>query len=527
MSKKNAAELFGKSARKPGPANVSVNWKLPDQYVGLELEIEVTKTTVWPEHYWPNWTQTRDGSLRNGREYILSMPLKGDALSKAIANLFHGSSWERSTTGSTHIHLDMMEETTTIAVIKVLALLIYSMEAAIFRYLGVGREWCGFTNKLSSAPDSLIAAVLNSTEDDNYRDLYLMCHDNGDVGRYYGMNLMALSKHNTVEFRYFPTAVNQDELIEWVQMVMSFKAAATELGTVEALVSTFSNEDSYYRFISSHFAEWKDKFLTTVPYYRAMSMVKKAMAIAESRRVQDTPYRFVPEAITSNPVFSRFVLHQVAPTPQFNFIYPVYNDPAPLSSSVPVNTVMLYQGDFYIATARSWHTFSDITYDGTDEQRAIMHAALSSTTITRAELMALGYSGTNAGYAITRQGAAVRQLANSLGIDPINNTGTDTRFVAPPAWHPDDEDMEETYDPDDNEDTSWANLVPDAPSLEIRPSGQPIRGARRHINDILSAYNFSMDSTIATMDELQSTVDTLIYRADANNSTTPTEGSEW
>lgn len=356
---KNVASVFGKAVRRTIPYN-KVEWVLPEQLTGLEIELENGSGVIHPTNLMPYWTRVRDGSLRSGYEYVLAGPLKGDTLARAISEIFHGAVMARSTTGSTHIHIDMMEEATTVENVKLLVLLIYMLEPAIFALADPGREWCGYTNKLSTAPDALIGSVLNCREDNNFEDLQLLTSDRFQTGRYYGLNLLALQEHGSIEFRYFPTATSPEELTDWVQLVQSFKKAAVALLSVEELMRVIESDELYESFIRNYFGRWQEIFLNEVPRYVASNALNKALAVAASfhmHRNHPAP-QFNVAAVTDNPLLKRFV-KKVAKSPEAGNNRGVIvlggNDSVPNASTLPTGTFLLMSGgSVYVVRNRAW-----------------------------------------------------------------------------------------------------------------------------------------------------------------------------
>ncbi len=377
---KNAAAIFGRKPRATDKAVfLSVPWKLPDQLIGIEIEAENVPGSMLPDSAFPYWERKRDGSLRNGNEYVLVAPLKGDTLAKAIAELYQDAVFTRTATGSTHIHIDMLEETTTHETIKALVLMIYALEGALFSMVGVGREWCGFTNRLTSAPDEVLGAVLNSSEETEYRELINMCNNAHTIGRYYGLNLQALQKFGSVEFRYFPTATSIAELVDWIQLVLSFKKAAMEVGTSDELVRIFNNEDLYQRFINTHFSEWAEKIFNTVPYFIASALLKKAVAVAEAHRIETgTEWKFHANAIVHNPLFAKFATKKLGDvTPTDILLIGDYAN-APEAREVGDGRVMMYNTRVYISSDGSWHQagFEDASRSSVMKAKASLLAFL-------------------------------------------------------------------------------------------------------------------------------------------------------
>lgn len=353
----NIATLFGKNARN-NTQHPKSNWPLPDCLTGLEIEVETITGVTHPTNYAPYWACVKDGSLRNGKEYVLAMPQKGDPLANAIHTLYASpTKFLRSPTGSTHIHLDMLEEDMTQLKVKILILLMYVFESAIFAIADRGREWCGYTNKLTSAPEVLIAAVLNATEDDGYMEFTQLCLDRYQLGRYYGINVMALAKYGSLEFRYFPTATSAEELIDWVCLVQNFKLAAMEMGSLENLIEMLEDEELYDRFLNKYFAKWKDYFVQEIPQITAMSNVRKALAIASAQAFHRTAPKtpFNDRAVLGNKRLSqKFIKNTAGVT-----VRPVMfsSERAPEPNTVPPGTVMFHRNHLYVSTPNDWMTF--------------------------------------------------------------------------------------------------------------------------------------------------------------------------
>lgn len=276
---KNLAQTWGRSPRhKFAPMDIA--WPLPEQLIGIEIEVESNVCEHVPEANTliPYWTTHRDGSLRRGVEFVLQTPQSGNTLGKAISQFFTTAKLSRAITSSTHIHLDMMEETTSPDHLQTLVLMIYVLEPGIFALADPGREWSGFTNRLSTAPDSTIMSLLHPQLSDGV--LRSVCGDGGR-DRYYGLNVMSLAKYGSLEFRYFPTATSMEELVDWISLVQTFKKVAIDLGSTAAFISLLEDEFKYNAFIEACFGKWSPTILKCVPWSRATRSCKKAMALSQ------------------------------------------------------------------------------------------------------------------------------------------------------------------------------------------------------------------------------------------------------
>lgn len=394
MKKKSVAAIFNKPLRKVRK-EASIAWPLPDQLMGVEVEVEFRDGYRDPENFREYWTNHRDGSLRNGTEFVLASPMKGNMLSEAIAALFDGSKFERSTTGSTHIHVDMTDENSTYEVIQTMTMLVYVLESVFFAAIDSGREWCGYTNRLMSAPESLIGRALNAKSENDYADLVNMCQDSRNIGRYYGCNLQALDKYGSIEFRYFPTATSRQELIEWIKLCMNIKKASVDIGSMEALMEIMESPELYDEFIGTYFKEWKDVFLAHMPQWQASSNFRKGMAASAAWRIanEDTSITdFNPDSILKNKSLLKFVKKNAdwkppvlsivfAPTDRLNSI--------PNTTPLAVGT-LLYHNDMYVLNAdKHWDmattgNFSNMPSRTLRQVRQVIQAALDNNPVRAA-----------------------------------------------------------------------------------------------------------------------------------------------
>lgn len=255
----------------------AVEWPLPDQLVGLEVEAEnVRGIQSWPaeEAFQMYWRRVSDGSLQRGNEYVLSAPLSGNMLGGAIQSFFSTGKLVRDPAGSTHIHLNMMDEDDTVDGLRNLCILMYLFEELLFVVGDPGRAACGYTNRLITAPERFLRTIFSPELDEKPQLLSHVFSSDGS-SRYYGFNMQALGKHGTVEFRYFPTATNAEELTNWVKLLMSFKKAALTLNNVAGIERVLSSENDYLAFVNENFGTWYEQFLATIPY-------------AQARRTMDT-----------------------------------------------------------------------------------------------------------------------------------------------------------------------------------------------------------------------------------------------
>ena len=262
---------------------------MPNTLIGIEVEIDRESgapSTVFPSDYSPEWERKRDGSLHNGYEFVLKAPLKGQQLVDSIYKLYNEpTKANRTYTGSTHIHVDMMDGV-DIDALRTLALMTYALESVLYAAGDMSRQWCGFANRLSSAPSEVVEGIMAIKS-------YTSFINATSVSRYYGLNLQALTKYGSVEFRYFPTAESADELVRWVKLVQIFKKAALEIGTTDKLIALLTTEEGYNSFLATYFSEYSAEVEASGGYEKVRALMQKALIISktEGRKHKNRQYK--------------------------------------------------------------------------------------------------------------------------------------------------------------------------------------------------------------------------------------------
>lgn len=208
-------------------------WPIPDQYIGIEIEMEEYSAAQVRTHRnagSPFWTEHEDGSLRNGTEMVLSQAMMGTSLREAISYFFATfTTYVATPRTSIHVHVNMRQDEETVEGVRNMIALYYMYEDAFFTLADDNRKWCSYCNAFEDTPPAILEAFMNpkaSTE-----GLTMSLHASAVVNqnRYYGLNLNALSKFGTIEFRHFPLVHEEGRLIDWIKLIMELKAAANRM----------------------------------------------------------------------------------------------------------------------------------------------------------------------------------------------------------------------------------------------------------------------------------------------------------
>lgn len=221
-------EMFGQKV--PVIPKPSAEWPIPDCRVGLEFEFEDPHGSLWAvwfdraglDKY---WRTVGDGSLRdNGVEIILREPLMGEQLSEAIRQMTTTNCpLVQTYRTSIHVHIDARDM--DVEQLKTAALLYAMVEAGMFAYVGQNRDssnysvpWYASTRYLRTVADALFANRANSAIRDRI----------SGTQRYSALNIQALRKYGSLEFRHMGQTMDHDKITKWVKGCMSIKSAAME-----------------------------------------------------------------------------------------------------------------------------------------------------------------------------------------------------------------------------------------------------------------------------------------------------------
>ncbi len=206
---------------------------------GLEIECENVRVESLPSEEWAaDWKQDKDNSLRGySMEYILKEPLFGDDLIQAIVKFCtwaREKKFEANYRTGIHIHIDVrnLEVDQLISMVVFYAL----FEKVIFKFIGNAREGSIFCMPFYKAEGCvpLIASAFKAKDKD-------MKYLASKIDRYGALNLNALAKYGSVEWRHFQTTFDSDTILSWVNLAQSFKKfAKTNPGTPNEVVAELS-----------------------------------------------------------------------------------------------------------------------------------------------------------------------------------------------------------------------------------------------------------------------------------------------
>lgn len=213
-------------------------------YFGVELELEGPRSYL-PDLALRNWHPHRDGSLRNGMEYVLATPRGQNKLALSLEEFYaSGITGNDSLRASTHIHINGKDM--TVGQLRSLIALVYSIEPALFMWVDESRKWSGYCMGLDTMSPKRMRTLMSPDTTD--RDFVVSLAPNG-AERYYGLNIGSLRRHGSVEFRYFPGAPTREQLETWLDLVEAIKLAAMAT-PIDELVTRITSQEALMRYLA-------------------------------------------------------------------------------------------------------------------------------------------------------------------------------------------------------------------------------------------------------------------------------------
>lgn len=228
-------------------------------YIGVEVELEgilVSDIT----NKCPLLNDVHDYSLRgaDSREILFAFPLKGSDVEEAVLAI---ESYVTkldvrpiiSNRTSTHVHIDV-RDMSILQLRKFLAVYV-SVERMLFHYCGREREENIFCVPLYKAATTLenISELLQAKDSRAFG--HILNDKFGEHKRYGAVNLNAINKHGTLEFRMLRGEWRYKPIMEWINIILSIKKYALTAKTKEILVPSHVYENNCNRYVDKVFGK--------------------------------------------------------------------------------------------------------------------------------------------------------------------------------------------------------------------------------------------------------------------------------
>lgn len=214
---------------------------------GVELELEGRNFADPPK----TWVVHQDGSLRNGIEYVLALPLDRPDLETALEHLLlacfkrAGTECVHSYRASTHIHRNVRKETWEDVLGTVITYTV--IEPLMLKLCGSDRDgnlFCLPSYDTGDMPNFFHGLLENLGMPREYAHT-------PQRGKYASLNLNPISRQGSIEFRIFPATWRPKHVLRWADWVDNcFSVAKSQRKdkTFMSLVKEISENEEDFAF---------------------------------------------------------------------------------------------------------------------------------------------------------------------------------------------------------------------------------------------------------------------------------------
>lgn len=204
---------------------------LPTTFIGIEVEMEGLKIALEEDEnsYWAHHT---DNSLRNtdesrAIEFVLKYPLCGEDLFKSLEEFKTfikalETPPEMSFRTSVHIHMDARDMTEEDLLRFIILYCV--LEKVLFNFCGQDRENNSFCLPFYKAE----GVIFENLGEISLKGLSSFSRNLGPDNRYAALNLCALPKFGSVEFRHCAGTYDVEFIKKWINVIMSMKKYCME-----------------------------------------------------------------------------------------------------------------------------------------------------------------------------------------------------------------------------------------------------------------------------------------------------------
>lgn len=212
--------------------------------IGIEIEIEgdrlVPRGSVASVDKW--WTTHEDGSLRgNAIEYVLHTPVNRKHVAPALSALktaFKAVETVINDSDRAGVHVHVNCQSLTVDQVINYLLVYYIFEDALVRYCGEEREGNLFCLRAQDA-EGLLSALRQAKRTGSFSNF------REESYRYASVNIPALMKFGTLEFRSLKTPQNIEDINPWVEMLIAMKDESLNFQDSKQIIETFSQSGEH------------------------------------------------------------------------------------------------------------------------------------------------------------------------------------------------------------------------------------------------------------------------------------------
>lgn len=306
---------------------------VPKGEVGIEIEVEGVNLPTQLKAF---WTIHHDGSLRGeSAEYVLAVPVSRREVRQSLEYLkshFKSSVVHDSIRTSVHVHLNMHER--TMLEIYVILIVYFILENLIIELAGANRVGNLFCLRIKDA-EYLLDQLVRAAQKDNF-DVFT----EEQRLRYAAVNICALFKFNSLEFRAMRGTNDPETISEWVELLLaivdnSTKNYKTPLEVIQDF-SAIGSEEFAFKILGRHLTKFAGHDINKILW----GSVRKVQELAYCTDWTFTDYKPVKKLFGQRlrPVAPPLAPRVVAPRLRNPFVVNT-NTPAPPQPVTPNTTL--------------------------------------------------------------------------------------------------------------------------------------------------------------------------------------------
>lgn len=191
--------------------------ELASEDIEIGIEIEIERIRAHTVTVYPIWEVKNDGSLRDhGFEYV-SVPIKGKRIVFALNQFFgtvnHGYRFSPRT--SIHVHMNVLD--LKCEQIGSLLTLYMVFERLFYKFIGGDRDKNNFCVPMLDCVGPGVASIISQFLQPKIQLQNLEHH------RYMGVNVDAVRKFGSLEFRHLGGTDNKARILTWINLIFCLK----------------------------------------------------------------------------------------------------------------------------------------------------------------------------------------------------------------------------------------------------------------------------------------------------------------
>lgn len=311
---------------------------LGDKEVGIEIEMEGTNLTPPNLNY---WDVKHDGSLRGPEavEYVLRTPASRNRVKARLQYLKNELKKNKAVLAPSercgiHVHINCLD--LSIEDVYKFMTMFLLFENLFVRWCGKSREGNLFCLRAMDA-EYILPMLIKA------KNMYGFYQLHSDNLRYSAMNVTALKKFGSLEFRAMATGPDLEEIHKWVRMLLRLKDKSLSYDSEQQFLEEFSQDGGrafahkimgphhYERLFCSDMDQLMEEGARLAQHlaYSPIEPEEKAQIEEKYKRYRDQGAaikekpRYRPKRVKAKPMMNKYRLREGLPQPLFQ---PLFGD---------------------------------------------------------------------------------------------------------------------------------------------------------------------------------------------------------